>query len=72
MPKSIIIVNSIPAAGPYSHAVEAGQFVFCSGQIPLDPQTGTIIIDDIGAATEQVLKSPNRSCCCRPWSRACH
>lgn len=57
MPKSIIIVNSIPAAGPYSHAVEAGQFVFCSGQIPLDPQTGTIIIDDIGAATEQVLKN---------------
>lgn len=57
MPKSIITVNSIPAAGPYSHAVEAGPFIFCSGQIPLDPQTGTLVTSDIGAATEQVLKN---------------
>jgi len=57
MSKSIIPVNSIPAAGPYSHAVEAGPFIFCSGQIPLDPQTSSLVTSDIGAATEQVLKN---------------
>jgi 2-iminobutanoate/2-iminopropanoate deaminase len=32
-----------PAIGPYSHAVRAGELLFCSGQIPLDPQTGEIV-----------------------------
>jgi 2-iminobutanoate/2-iminopropanoate deaminase len=32
-----------PAIGPYSHAVRAGGLLFCSGQIPLDPQTGEIV-----------------------------
>ena len=32
-----------PAIGPYSHAVRAGDLLFCSGQIPLDPQTGEIV-----------------------------
>jgi 2-iminobutanoate/2-iminopropanoate deaminase len=32
-----------PAIGPYSHAVQAGELLFCSGQIPLDPQTGEIV-----------------------------
>jgi 2-iminobutanoate/2-iminopropanoate deaminase len=31
-----------PAIGPYSHAVRVGELLFCSGQIPLDPQTGEI------------------------------
>jgi 2-iminobutanoate/2-iminopropanoate deaminase len=57
MPKRIITVNSIPVAGPYSHAVEAGSFLFCSGQIPIDPQTGTLILADIREATKQVLKN---------------
>jgi 2-iminobutanoate/2-iminopropanoate deaminase len=55
MPKKVIPVNKIPAVGPYSQAVEAGGFVFCSGQIPLDPQTGAIIEGDIGNATRQVM-----------------
>jgi 2-iminobutanoate/2-iminopropanoate deaminase len=40
------IVNATgapPAIGPYSHAVQAGELLFCSGQIPLDPQTGEIV-----------------------------
>ncbi len=57
MNKRIIAVDNIPAAGPYSQAVEAGPFVFCSGQIPIDPTTGAVIVSDIGAATEQVLKN---------------
>ncbi len=32
-----------PAIGPYSHAVRGGELLFCSGQIPLDPQTGEIV-----------------------------
>jgi 2-iminobutanoate/2-iminopropanoate deaminase len=39
------IVNAAgapPAIGPYSHAVRAGELLFCSGQIPLDPQSGEI------------------------------
>lgn len=47
-----------PAAiGPYSQAVQAGGFVFCSGQIPLDPATGALVTGDIGAETERVLKN---------------
>ena len=45
------------AAGPYSPAVEAGHFVFCSGQIPFNAQTGELVTSDIEAATEQVLKN---------------
>jgi 2-iminobutanoate/2-iminopropanoate deaminase len=40
------IVNAAgapPAIGPYSHAVRAGELLFCSGQIPLDPRTGEIV-----------------------------
>ena len=48
-------VNKVPAVGPYSQAVEAGGFVFCSGQIPLDPQTGSLAGPDIGKATRQVM-----------------
>jgi 2-iminobutanoate/2-iminopropanoate deaminase len=57
MSKRIVTARSIPAIGPYSHAVEAGNFLFCSGQIPIDPQTGTLIVNDIKEATEQVLKN---------------
>ena len=41
--------------GPYSHAVRVGSFLFCSGQIPLDPATGNLVPGDIRAQTEQVL-----------------
>jgi 2-iminobutanoate/2-iminopropanoate deaminase len=34
-----------PAIGPYSHAVRAGELLFCSGQIPLDPATGELVGD---------------------------
>ena len=45
-----------PAAiGPYSQAVVVDGWVFCSGQIPIDPETGDLIQGDIKAQTEQVL-----------------
>jgi 2-iminobutanoate/2-iminopropanoate deaminase len=48
------------AIGPYSQAVvaPAAKLVFCSGQIPLDPQSGEIVgAGDVGAQTERVLKN---------------
>lgn len=41
--------------GPYSQAVVHGGFVFCSGQIPLDPVTGALVGADVEAQTERVL-----------------
>ena len=43
------------AIGPYSQAVTEGGFVFCSGQIPLDPATGELVSGGIEASTERVL-----------------
>lgn len=43
------------AIGPYSQAVIAGDLVFISGQIPLDPATGHLIADDFPAEVERVL-----------------
>jgi 2-iminobutanoate/2-iminopropanoate deaminase len=44
-----------PVAGPYSHAVRAGDWVTCAGQIPLDPATGALVDGDVTAQAEQVL-----------------
>jgi 2-iminobutanoate/2-iminopropanoate deaminase len=51
-----ISTNEAPAAiGPYSQAVRSGRFVFCSGQIPLDPKSGQIVTGDIATQTRRVL-----------------
>lgn len=50
--------NKVPAAlGPYSRFVQAGGFVFCSGQIALDPETMELIGSTAAEQTEQVLKN---------------
>jgi len=54
--KKIISTSEAPAAiGPYSQAVRNGNFLFCSGQIPLDPKSGQIVAGDIAAQTRRVL-----------------
>ena len=54
--KKIISTNEAPGAiGPYSQAVRSGSFLFCSGQIPLDPKSGEIVPGDITAQTQRVL-----------------
>ena len=56
MTKKIVKTDAAPAAiGPYSQAVAAGGFLFCSGQIPLDPKTGQMVEGDIVVQTERVM-----------------
>ncbi len=45
------------AVGPYNHAVRVGDLLFCSGQIPLDPATGQLVVGDIKVQTERVLEN---------------
>ncbi len=45
------------AIGPYSQAMSVDGWVFCSGQIPIDPKTGELVEGSIGAQTDQVLKN---------------
>lgn len=53
--KEVISTNAAPGAiGPYSQAIKAGNMLFCSGQIPVDPATGTIP-EGIKAQTAQSL-----------------
>lgn len=50
--------DDAPAAiGPYAQAVIAGDLVFCSGQIPMDPATGEVVQGDVQAQTRQVLRN---------------
>jgi reactive intermediate/imine deaminase len=56
MSRSIIATEQAPAAiGPYSQAVRAGNTVYFSGQIPLDPATGNLVDGDISAQTRRVF-----------------
>jgi 2-iminobutanoate/2-iminopropanoate deaminase len=53
--KETIATSAAPAAlGPYSQAIRAGDFVFCSGQVGLEPASGTLR-EGLAAQTEQVL-----------------
>lgn len=57
MKHSIHTDKAPQAIGPYSQAVKAGNFVFLSGQIPLDPNSMTVIKGDIRAQTKQVFEN---------------
>ena len=57
MPKKIIFTDKAPKAiGPYSQAIQSGNLLFISGQIPFNPVTGEIS-DDISEQTRQVLEN---------------
>jgi 2-iminobutanoate/2-iminopropanoate deaminase len=58
MKKRVIQTDKAPKAmGPYSQAIQAGNFLFLSGQIPIDPKTGELIGGDIRQQTQQVLEN---------------
>jgi 2-iminobutanoate/2-iminopropanoate deaminase len=54
--KDIISTSNAPKAiGPYSQAVRANGFIFVSGQIPINPATGELVVGDIGQQTARIL-----------------
>ncbi len=56
--KEIIATDQAPRAiGPYSQAVRAGNVIFASGQIPIDPATGEFVAGGVGEQTEQVMRN---------------
>jgi 2-iminobutanoate/2-iminopropanoate deaminase len=56
--KEIIATERAPRAiGPYSQAIRAGNLLFASGQIPIDPATGEFVTGGITEQTEQVLRN---------------
>ena len=57
MRKIVQTTNAPAAIGPYSQAITYGNMVFTSGQIPLDPATGTVVGETIREQAEQVMKN---------------
>jgi 2-iminobutanoate/2-iminopropanoate deaminase len=56
MTRRIIHTDEAPGAiGPYSQAVDTGDFVFCSGQVAIEPATGNFIAGDVTAQTHRVM-----------------
>lgn len=54
----VVYTDKAPAAvGPYSQAIKAGNVLYCSGQIPLVPETGVLVEGDIKAQADQSLKN---------------
>jgi len=58
MAKQIIITENAPAPiGPYNQAILAGNTLYVSGQIPMDPNTGELVQGSIGAEAQQVMEN---------------
>lgn len=58
MEKKVIHTDRAPAAiGPYSQGVRAGEFIFFSGQIPIDPASGEVVGGGIESQAEQVMRN---------------
>lgn len=57
MGKTVHSEGAPAAIGPYSQAIRSGEFLFCSGQIPLDPKTGKMVEGGIEPQTERVLEN---------------
>lgn len=61
--KAVINTQKAPAAiGPYSQAIKAGNTVYMSGQIPLDPATMTLVEGDVEVQTRQVFTNLKAVC----------
>jgi 2-iminobutanoate/2-iminopropanoate deaminase len=55
--KAVASTDAPKAIGPYSQAIEAGEFVFAAGQVAIDPASGQLVAGDIKAQTDRVLKN---------------
>lgn len=54
-PRSVATEGAPPPIGPYSQAIRAGHLLFTSGQIPMDPETGEVVGDDVAEQARRVL-----------------
>ena len=58
MPRKAIFTDQAPRAiGPYVQAIEAGGFIFCSGQLPMDPDTGELVTTSAAEATACAIEN---------------
>jgi 2-iminobutanoate/2-iminopropanoate deaminase len=55
--QAVSAADAPSAIGPYSPAIRAGNLLFVSGQIPVDPVTGTVVDGDIAAQTDRVMRN---------------
>ena len=56
-PQAVLAADAPAPIGPYSQAIRIGAFLFCSGQIAIDPATGKLVNDDVAAQTRQVMNN---------------
>ena len=58
MNKAVVSTEKAPKAiGPYEQAIKVGEFIYASGQIPLDPKTGNVVEGGIAVQTRQVMEN---------------
>ncbi len=57
MNKKYFTENAPAAIGPYSQAIKAGNMLFCSGMMPINPETNALVENDITAQAEMVMKN---------------
>ncbi|HMA80889.1 MAG TPA: RidA family protein [Candidatus Binatia bacterium] len=58
MDKKVVTTEKAPKAiGPYEQAIKVGEFIYASGQIPLDPKTGNVVEGGIAVQTRQVMEN---------------
>lgn len=62
MKKTIATDKAPQALGPYSQAIQAGNLIFISGQIPIDPETGSMIDGGIEEQTHRIMKNISAIC----------
>ena len=60
--QAITAPDAPDAVGPYSHGVRTGDLLFCSGQVPLDPETNELVEGDIGVQTRRALDNLQAVC----------
>lgn len=56
-PEHVVTPHAPAPIGPYSQAIHVGHELYCSGQIPIDPQTGELVEGDAALQTERVLQN---------------
>ncbi len=67
-PEPIATPHAPQPIGPYSQAIQCGNELYCSGQIPLDPRSGEMIDGDVAAQTERVIENLGAVLC----AAGCH